>query len=189
MTLTDSQITTLLAQARGGDERAFGTLVEGVRERVIRWALVITRDSDDAEDVAQRVAITLHRRLGDFQEKSRFTTWLYTIVRNASIESLRKSRRYTGIEDETTAQPWHHEMEERLTHMHNERAAGIVRSYFTELPARQRELIELVDRDGRSAAEAAEMMGIEPETARVHLLRARRALRTKMLESHPEMFQ
>jgi DNA-directed RNA polymerase specialized sigma24 family protein len=49
-------------------------------------------------------------------------------------------------------------------------------------------LIELIDTQGMTAAEAATLLGIEPETARVHLMRARRAIRSKMLESHPEMF-
>ena len=77
---------------------------------------------------------------------------------------------------------------ERLTAIGDQRVAAIVRAFFADLPPRQRELIELVDTEGYSAAEAARMIGIEPETARVHLLRARRTLRSKMLEAHPEMF-
>jgi RNA polymerase sigma factor (sigma-70 family) len=73
--------------------------------------------------------------------------------------------------------------------MESRRAAALVRSFFTDLPPRQRELLELIDAQGYTAVEAAQIMGIEPETARGHLLRARRTMRAKMLELHPEVFR
>jgi len=80
------------------------------------------------------------------------------------------------------------DVDEQIERIANRRAVTIVRAYFDELPPRQRELIELIDTQGLTAAEAATLLGIEPETARVHLMRARRSIRSKMLESHPEMF-
>ena len=79
--------------------------------------------------------------------------------------------------------------EDRLQQIDDADAARLVRALFTALSPRQRELIELVDTQGYKTVEAAEMMGIQPETARVHLLRARRTLRAKMLELHPERFE
>ncbi|MGQ0813733.1 MAG: RNA polymerase sigma factor [Gemmatimonadota bacterium] len=190
MTLTEAGIDELLQQARAGNEAAFASLIAGVRERVYRWALVITRDGDDADDVAQQVWITLHRRLHDFEGRARFSTWLYTIVRNTAIELMHKpARRYETSRDEAQLPlSISTQLEDQLSKLANQNAATMVRSFFSELPRRQRELIELIDAEGYTAAEAAQMMGIEPETARVHLMRARRALRTRMLELHPEMF-
>lgn len=178
----------LLERARTGDEAATASLIGGMRGRVFRWALVVTRDSDDAEDVAQQVSLKVHRALKDFEARSSFSTWLYTVVRNTSIEVMRKAARRGESPggDDTGNLPAH--TEDQLSRLENQRIAGIVRAFFTELPPRQRELIELVDSQGYKAVEAARMLGIEPETARVHLLRARRTLRSRMLEAHPEMF-
>jgi RNA polymerase sigma factor (sigma-70 family) len=186
--MTEARMQELLERARTGDEAATASLIGGMRERVLRWALVVTRDSDDAEDVAQQVSIKVHRALKSFEARSSFSTWLYTVVRNTSIEVMRKASRRNELSagEETGALPA--PTEDRLNEMENTRIAGIVRAFFSELPPRQRELIELVDSQGYKAVEAARMLGIEPETARVHLLRARRTLRSKMLESHPEMF-
>src|SRR5688572_17518125 len=161
-----------------------------MRERVFRWALIITGDSDDAEDVAQQVSLSLHRNLTGFDERSRFTTWLYAVVRNAAIEIGRKAARKheVQVDAEDLPQPISDDTEQQIDRIDNRRAANIVRAFFAELPPRQRELIELVDTQGRSAAEAAAIMQIEPETARVHLMRARRTIRIRMMESHPEMF-
>lgn len=191
MTLDDSQIDSLLQQARTGDEVAAARLISGVRERVFRWALVITRDSDDAEDVTQQVSMILHRKLDEFEGRSRFTTWLYMVARNTAIDMITKaSRRHEHqMDQDAIPQPLSDDAESRIAKFDNARAAGMIRAFFCELPTRQRELIELIDREGFTPTEAAGMMGIEAETARVHLLRARRTLRSKMLEAHPEMFQ
>lgn len=190
MSLTEARIHELLQKARAGDEAAAASLIGGMRDRIFRWALVITRDSDDAEDVAQQVSLSVHRSLEGFEARSSFTTWLYTVVRNASIELVRRSARrgpHTTIED-AGDEVLSSQTSDRLAAIDNERTAAILRAFFAELPPRQREVIELVDLEGIKAAEAAVMMGIEPETARVHLMRARRTLRTRMLEAHPEMF-
>jgi RNA polymerase sigma-70 factor (ECF subfamily) len=190
VTLNDAEIDGLLQQARTGDEMAAARLIAGVRDRVFRWALVITRDSDDAEDVTQQVSMTLHRKLHEFEGRSRFTTWLYMVARNTAIDMTTKaSRRYEQqMDQDAIPQPLSDDAERRITQFDNARAAALVRAFFSELPTRQRELIELIDREGFTTGEAAAMMGIEAETARVHLLRARRTLRTKMLATHPEMF-
>jgi RNA polymerase sigma factor (sigma-70 family) len=181
----------LLLQARHGDEAALAALIGGTRDRVFRWALVITGDADDADDVTQEVSITLHRKLGAFKGKSRFTTWLYAIVRNAALSAMSTaSRRHeSSMHDNRVPESLSDEVEEQLERMESRRAAALVRSFFTDLPPRQRELLELIDAQGYTAVEAAQIMGIEPETARGHLLRARRTKRAKMLELHPEVFR
>ena len=189
MTHTDAQIEALLQRARAGDEAAFASLIAAVHGRVQRWALVITRDHDDAEDVTQQVSITLHRKLHDFQERSRFTTWLYAVVRNAAMELRRKAvrRHEQQVAEDALPGALSDDVEIRLGAMENQRAAALVRSYLTELPARQRELIELIDQGEYTVGEAAALMAIQPATARVHLLRARRTIRARMLELHPEL--
>jgi RNA polymerase sigma factor (sigma-70 family) len=190
VTLTEAAIHELLQRARTGDEAAAASLIGGMRDRVFRWALVMTRDSDDAEDVAQQVSMSVHKSLNGFEARSSFSTWLYAVVRNTSAELMRKTarRKEEMLNEDVVDATLSASTNERLAAIGNQRVAAIVRAFFAELPPRQRELIELVDAEGCSAAEAARMIGIEPETARVHLLRARRTLRSKMLEAHPEMF-
>lgn len=182
-------IDALLRKARAGHEPARAQLVAAVRDQVVRWALVMTGDPDDAEDVAQQVSIVLHQKLAQFDQRSRFTTWLYVIVRSAVGDLMRKgSRRFEiRMDEDHMPQPISHETEQRLDQIGEQEIAAIVRSFFRILSPRQRELIELIDTEGRTANEAAEMMGIEPETARVHLLRARRVLRAEILQAYPEI--
>lgn len=181
----------LIQAACAGDEHAFARLLATVREQVFRWALVATADSDDAEDITQQVSITLHRKLAQFEQRSGFSTWLYRIVRNAATESRRRAHfaREVPLDLDAVQETLPAATEDRLQQIDDADAASLVRALFTALSPRQRELIELVDTQGYKTVEAAEMLGIEPETARVHLLRARRTLRAKMLELHPERFE
>jgi RNA polymerase sigma factor (sigma-70 family) len=162
-----------------------------VRDQIFRWALVITADADDADDITQQVSITLYRKLHMFEDRSAFSTWLYRIVRNITMESRRRARftREVPFDVDVVESTISAGTEDRLTEINDAQSVALIRNMFAELPPRQRELIDLVDGQGYKIVEAAEMMEIEPETARVHLLRARRTLRAMMLAQHPERFE
>jgi RNA polymerase sigma-70 factor (ECF subfamily) len=181
-------IERMAQRARAGDEGAFAALAGAVRGQVRRWALARTGDADDAEDVAQAVVIRMHRGLRGFEGRSRFSTWLYRLTANAAVEWARGQRRHRrhfgegGLAGEPGAGT-----ADRIDAMENRRAAELVRAFLAELPGRQRELLDLVDMQGFTPTEAAEMLEIEPPTARVHLLRARRAIRERILAAHPTL--
>jgi RNA polymerase sigma-70 factor, ECF subfamily len=61
-------------------------------ERVARWCLRFAGDRDAAADLAQDVFLKAHRHLGGFKGGSRFSTWLYTIVRNEAFNRLQRAR-------------------------------------------------------------------------------------------------
>src|SRR5262245_13354200 len=60
-------------------------------ERVARWCLRLTGDRDRAADLAQEVFLKAHRYLDSFRGTSRFSTWLYTIVRNESMTKVQRT--------------------------------------------------------------------------------------------------
>jgi RNA polymerase sigma-70 factor (ECF subfamily) len=68
-------------------------------ERVARWCYRFTGERESAADLAQEAFIKAHRHLESFQGTSRFTTWLYAIVRNESLNWLR-SNKAALMEDE-----------------------------------------------------------------------------------------
>jgi RNA polymerase sigma factor (sigma-70 family) len=187
----ERDLSRLLERARASAPGAFEELARRVRDRVRRWARHVTRDADDAEDVAQLVLLKLQDRLGDFGERSRFTTWLYSVTRNVALDRRRRERRratllarHQCVEGDdgaaVTEAP-------RAAAGDADRLARLVRAYFAELPERQRQVFELAEMRGRSAAEIAAHLGIEPATVRVTLLKARRAIRARMLAEHPQL--
>jgi RNA polymerase sigma-70 factor (ECF subfamily) len=83
----------LVAAAKCGDVHAFEKLVLRHERKVLAAAQRITNNREDAEDVVQESFHKAFLRLDSFQEESRFTTWLRTIVMNEAFMLLRRRRR------------------------------------------------------------------------------------------------
>jgi RNA polymerase sigma-70 factor (ECF subfamily) len=202
-------LAELAARARGGEPEAFRELVRRCYGQLQRWALGRTDgDPDEADEVVQAVLIRMHRGLGEFRGESRFTSWLYRITANAA-EELRRTRvrRARLLEARLSGEGsaggagggggrgaigggavgWAEPISP--SELDRARLTQVVLTRFRELPERQREVFDLVDLQGYAPVEVAEMLGLEPVTVRTNLLRARRAIRGKIMESHPELVE
>ena len=182
---TTSSDDLLIRRAQKGEPEALDDLIRQKYRLIHRWAFVKTGDADDAEDVTQRVLIQLFEKLGTFRRRSSFDSWLYRITSNAAGE-LHRSR---GAREKAMAK-WQEEHiagPDPLGRIAALEAMEVARTFFSELPERQREVFDLVEMQGYAPAEAAEMLAMNASTARVHLLRARRTLRARIMEQHPAL--
>jgi RNA polymerase sigma-70 factor (ECF subfamily) len=90
--LPDEQLVAAYRQASATDRREILDELFGRHyERVARWCLRFTGDRDAAADLAQDVFVKASRYLDGFKGTSRFTTWLYAIVRNESINRVQRA--------------------------------------------------------------------------------------------------
>jgi len=177
-----------LATRAGKDSGAFDRLAAAVRAMVVRWAGAATGDRDEAEDVAQLVLLRLQQHVADASARGSLRGWLFRVTRNVVLDRRRRDRRRQLL---------------LAAEAHDEQAAPaaaadpadtpplepIVRAFLDDLTPRQREIFELVDLKGFSAAEAAARLNITASTARVLLMQARRTLRLKMLAQHPTLLE
>lgn len=173
-----------LAQlAHAGNRRALNALIRTLRPLVCRWALVWTGDPDEAEDVAQQVLIRVDRSIGDFVARGRVTTWVYRITQNVLRDRERRVRREDR--DRKKLELWALETAGHSTGADDDTrwVITLLKQFMDGLSAKQRAAIDLVDLQGYEPIEAAEMLAMNPSTLRVHLLRARRALRNRMVEA------
>jgi len=184
----DAELAALAGEARAGNARAFDTLARRVYARVRKWAHLISKDHDEADDVAQLVLLRLHERIDQFEGRSRFTTWLYRITRNVAYSRAHREqqraealgRRGAEIVGDSAA-AHDGEVDGRLE--------ALVQFCVEDLPRRQREVFELCDLRGLNSTEAAAKLGITPSTARGILMKARRRIRLRMLASHPRLLE
>src|SRR5512146_104676 len=93
-----------------GDTELFRLLVERYQRPVIRMVRNLTGDAVLCEDIAQDVFFTAYQKLASFNgNRSKFSTWLFTIARNKSINTLRERKVFhvlpeeIGEEDSSTA--------------------------------------------------------------------------------------
>jgi RNA polymerase sigma factor (sigma-70 family) len=179
----DVQLASL---ASAGDDSAFTTLVTRYQPAVFRWSLIFARDPDEAEDIAQEVFVRVHRQLSQYRSDGSLEAWLYAITRRAATQLRRTQKRRKRLALSPAAAP----LRDVYTtdpggRVDRERAASVIRELFSELPARQREIFDLVDLQGLSPAEAAVRTGMKAVSVRANLFKARSAIRAKFLATHP----
>jgi RNA polymerase sigma-70 factor (ECF subfamily) len=177
-------IEPLVAGAIRSEPDGLEALLRATRPLVYRWALVRTGDPDDAEDLTQRVLLSVSTKLPAFEARARFTTWLYRVTQNAATEMERRRgflrrlqqrwRAHALIEAEAARDP--------LDEVGSEQLRRNIDFLLRRLPLAQRQVFDLIDLQGFAPAEVAEMLSMKPGTVRVNLLRARRAMRRHMLQ-------
>ena len=166
----------LIRRAKRGDREAIEALVETHREPVVRFLVRLSRRPDVAEDIAQESFVRVLRHLDRFDERFRFSTWLYTIARRIWINHLQKCRPIpdTDVVGGRAVEPeGSHPVERREE---SERTRLLVDRALDVLPARQREVVELFHGRGLPVQEVAARLDMPLGTVKSHLFRARRRM-------------
>ena len=176
----------LAIRAEAGDTAAFTALVAALHPAVHRWALVFAADPDEADDIVQEAFVQMHRHLAQFHGEAPLEAWLYRIVRRAAGQRRRTARRRLRLSGSTAALP---DRDPYLTdpgvRVDRQWVAERIRAFFGALPARQREMFDLVDLQGYDPSEVARMTGMNPATVRANLFKARAAVRAHLIARHP----
>jgi RNA polymerase sigma factor (sigma-70 family) len=178
----------LARRAASGDDEAFEGLVRRCYERIHRWALVVTGDPDEADDVTQDTLLRLRTTLPQYRGEARFGTWLYRVTRSVALDRERRRSRRARKRDrlgESGGGPARPTVPDPVERIEAKRLAARVGAFLGELPLRQREALDLVDLQGYTPSEAAEMLGMKAVTVRAHLFRARKAIRGRLLRAEP----
>ena len=174
----------LVAAAKRGDTQAFEALVLRHKRRVLAVAQRITNNREDAEDVAQESLHKAFLHLGDFRERSQFSTWLTRIVMNQAFMLIRRRRGVVEVlpenpedgaksnaESFVDQKPnpeescWRHERTELLT------------AAINRLGPKVRSTILLRDIEERSAGETAQILGTSIGAVKARVFQGRRKLR------------
>jgi RNA polymerase sigma-70 factor (ECF subfamily) len=163
----------LLSAHVAGDPVAFTALVSRRRDRLWAVAQRTTGDPDEAADALQDALLSAHRSAGSFRGDAQVTTWLHRIVVNACLDRLRraKARPTVPLPEHDSAHP----IEPTDPLGRRELAWEIDRALRT-LPDDQRAALVLVDVEGYSVDETAELLGIPAGTVKSRCARGRAKL-------------
>ncbi|WP_439527073.1 sigma-70 family RNA polymerase sigma factor [Roseovarius mucosus] len=147
--------------------------IVGQLEPLRRYARVLTRDAEAADDLVQATFLRAQERRGTFRDGADVRVWLMAILHNLFIDGRRSAQA-----SEAREQAW---AESRPTFVEasGEMAARLaqLRTAFLSLNAEQREALHLVAVEGLGSAEAAQVLGVPVGTVMSRVGRARAALR------------
>jgi RNA polymerase sigma factor (sigma-70 family) len=175
----------LVAVAKTGHRAAFDHLYKRHAEKVFRTTHRITRNREDAEDAVQECFLNAFIHLKSFDGRSRFSTWLTSIARNAALMKLRKRRvsREVSIgqpEETTEGRPELRLADSSLNpeeHYAKSERKAILRNAIAELQPKIRKALEIYHLQECSLQDTAEVLGISVSAAKARLFHARTALR------------
>jgi RNA polymerase sigma-70 factor, ECF subfamily len=154
---------------------------------VYRFALSLTRDASDADDVVQETYLRAYRSWHTFQPGSDARRWLFTITRNVFLRSRERDRRFVDLEDgdveALNSFSDHGQMLRDGTDQLLSRIdlAPALRRALGELDEPFKSAVVLVDLEDQSYEAAAEILGVPIGTVRSRLFRGRRILQDKLI--------
>lgn len=165
-----------------GDQHAYAELVHRYKDYVFTLALRFCKNREDAEEVSQDIFIKVYRSLADFKGTSKFSTWLYTITYNTSVTFLRKKKMdVKSIDDDHTfLQLENQESSFSANQMEQKSRVNHVNQAIGKLSADDSQIITLFYKMEQSLEEIGVILGLEPNTVKVRLHRARQRLKEKL---------
>jgi RNA polymerase sigma factor (sigma-70 family) len=175
----------LISKVLSGDQQAYAALVSRYQNYVFTLALRFTKNREDAEEVSQDIFIKAYRALADFRGASKFSTWLYTIVNTTCITFLRKKRLevHSLDNDKVFEVADNQDSGMRANLVEQKSRLAMVNQAIKMLSTDDAEVITLFYKGEQTLEEIAQILGIEANTVKVRLHRARTRLKEKM-ETH-----
>ena len=176
---SDSEIISLVLK---GDHNVYATLVDRYKSYVFTLTLRFTKNREDAEEVSQDIFIKAYRSLADFKGTAKFSTWLYTIVNTTCITFLRKKRLdVKSLDDEGTFELADNQDSGFKANVVEQKSRqNMVNQAIAMLNPDDAEIITLFYKNEQSLEEISQILGLEVNTAKVRLHRARGRLKEKM---------
>ncbi len=188
MGCTFDQDLALVHACKSGNAAAFEELVKRYDTKLFRIAQHIIHNREDAQDAVQEAFLKVFRKLTQFQENSKFSTWLTRITVNESLMKLRKQRHNKEFSIDNNFESEDHSLTSELADWARNpeelyrgfELRNILRSELQELQPGLRVVFVLRDIEGLSTEETAEVLESTPVAVKARLWRARLKLRERL---------
>jgi len=178
----------LIRDFQNGCNESFETLLSRYETKVHNLATRLTRNAEDAEEVLQDVFVTIYRKIGSFEGKSQFSSWLYRVTVNTAFMKLRKRKQDQAMALEDFSPQMYANAIYQQSHCMlrcDSRAEGnevrkALERAITKLPEDYRAVFILRDIDGLSNEEASKVLNLSVPAIKSRLHRSRIILRKRL---------
>jgi RNA polymerase sigma-70 factor (ECF subfamily) len=178
-----SEDSTIIADALAGHDRAYQRLMDKYHDAIFNFIYRMVRDREQVEDLTQEAFIKAFASLKTFNEEYAFSTWLYKIATNNSIDYIRKKKLQMFSIDkpiESKDSDFTFELPDDSYEADRELISGqravMLNEAIDQLPEKYRLVIRLRHVEERSYEEIAKMLKLPIGTVKAHIFRARELL-------------
>lgn len=176
-----------VALAIGGDQQAFGRLINETRNLVSSIALSIVKDLDNSEDVAQQVYIGAWQNISELKNPSSFLPWLRQMTRYKALNFLRDNKirqKVAGEEADLILSQFCDPQQDIDCAMARDQSTVILQDFISQLPSDSREIVLLYYREEQSSQQVARLLEQSEANIRKKLSRVRQLLQQQILSKH-----
>lgn len=178
-----------VARVRAGDVALYEVLMRRYNQRLYRAVRAILHDENEIEDILQDAYLAAYRALAEFEGRARFSTWLVRIAVNKALDRRRQRSKVVALvpgrevdmtEDGAASTSANHQDDPERRSARRE-LARLLEVAIDGLPEIFRGVFVLREVDGMSTEETAESLGLELNTVKTRLHRARSLLRERLV--------
>ncbi len=173
----------LISASKQGDQKAFSELMSSYRDSLLVFILKYARSEEDAEDIIQESLQKVFRNIKLYNSQYSFSTWVYNIAKNTSMDYMRKNTRNPILQlNENTEQAILEEKNSPESELINKQNLKRIERIINDLKTPYREVAELRFINDLSYEEISVMLNIPINTVKTQLKRAREVLKNKLIE-------
>ena len=165
----------LIRRAKRGDIKAFSQLYARIYKDLYRFALYMTRHTQDAEDAVSEAVLSAYENLAGLRKEDSFRSWMFTILNNCCKKTLRRGRRDAALPEGGA-----HERIGENAHEPDYAQWHDVRRAFGELDEEERMIVAFSVFGGYRSEEIAQMLDRNAATVRSRKSRALEKMRSAL---------
>ncbi|MCE1197737.1 MAG: sigma-70 family RNA polymerase sigma factor [Marinilabiliales bacterium] len=173
-----------------GEPQVFREIIDFYKDKVFRTCMGFVHQREDAEDLTQEVFIQVFGNIRSFREGSAFSTWIYRIAVNASLNHLRKKKRllfptgfgwWTGASEEKERTSHHETSQSPEEEMLASELSELIDRSLATLPEKQRIAFTLSKYEELSQKEISAIMELTEGAVESLIFRAKKNLQERLL--------
>lgn len=168
---------SILIKVAEGDQEAFKTLFNTYRSNIYTTALRITNNEWMAEDIVQDTFVKVWIKRHEILQISNFTTWLYVLSKNISLDIIKKKEKYKAYSEEEARDALMRIYPQTDYLIQEKDFKNLLEEAIERLPQKQKETYRLIREEYMKRDEAAKALQVSPETVKSNLDQAMKSIR------------
>jgi len=177
----------LIKKVKKGDRDAFAELVDLYKDKVYKVSYRMLGNQQEAEDVAQETFLRVYANIDSYDPSYKFSTWIYRIASNLSIDQLRKKKQIYSLDKQvegTEGLEWHDRLSDPGQGPEDQLLTGELQGQVQEainsLTPKYRSIMILRYLEDLSLSEISEVLKLPVSTIKTRIHRGRETLRKKL---------